>query len=288
MTSEAKATALARIEAPRPIEPTNMEELERLCAAAAKTGFFGAKSPEQALLIAMSGRDLGLSYSQALRAFHVIEGKPTLSADGMIAACLLRRDVCEYFRTLESSNERATVETKRAGSPPQKLSFSMDDAKRAGLHGKQNWTKYPSRMLLSRARAALARDVYPDLLLGLDDPDELDAQPARVEVVQAAPASVTVDGEVVEELEQVAGYAKRMAEATTRDELVKLGREIARSSLPREAKGELQAIYVEAMKRVMAVPSEEVAAPDARAWRRRRRGARAEAYFASREAANGS
>ena len=56
-----------------PIEPTNMRELEVFAAAAAKTGFFGAKSPEQALIVAMSGRDLGLSYAQSLRAFHVIE-----------------------------------------------------------------------------------------------------------------------------------------------------------------------------------------------------------------------
>jgi hypothetical protein len=192
MTANALAVVPAHADS---VEPRSMPELLQLASAAAKTGFFGAKSPEQALLVMMSGRDLGLSYSQALRAFHVIEGKPSLSADGMVAACLVRRDVCEFFRTLESTNERATVETKRVGQPAQSYTFAMSDAERAGLRGKANWQKYPSRMLLARARAALARDVYPDLLLGLYDPDELTGEVVQtvavpVEVVEERPAKV--------------------------------------------------------------------------------------------------
>lgn len=185
------AAAIVLREPERSIEPTNMGELERLATSAAKTGFFGAKSPEQALLVMLAGRDLGLSYSQALRAFHVIENRPTLSADGMVAACISRGDLCEYFRTLEATDTQATVATKRRGDPERRYTFTIDDAKRAGLIGKANWGKYPSRMLLARARSALARDVYPDLLLGLYDPDEIETvapsprEELRGEVVSA-------------------------------------------------------------------------------------------------------
>lgn len=198
MSAAPTVTALAVVPRPDTIEPRSMAELQALAAAAAKTGFFGAKSPEQALLICMSGRDLGLSYSQSLRAFHVIEGRPSLSADGMVAACLMRRDVCEFFRTIESTNERATVETKRAGQEPQRYSFSIADAQRAELAGRANWKRYPSRMLLARARAALARDVYPDLLLGLYDPDELADVTQGPRAVAVEARTVTEDGEVVE------------------------------------------------------------------------------------------
>lgn len=167
------------------IEPTNMGELVQLATSAGKTGFFGAKTPEQALLVMMSGRDLGLSYAQSLRAFHVIENKPSLSADGMVAVALVRRDVCEYFKTIEVTNDHATVETKRAGQEAQRYTFTMADAQRAGVGGKPNWQRYPSRMLLARARSALARDVYPDLLMGLYDPDEVES------------ASHVIDAEVV-------------------------------------------------------------------------------------------
>jgi uncharacterized cupin superfamily protein len=156
-----------------------MGELIQLATAAGKTGFFGAKSPEQALLVMMSGRDLGLSYAQSLRAFHVIESKPCLSADGMVAVVLVRRDVCEYFKTASVTNDAATVETKRVGQEAQRYTFSMADARTAGVAGRGNWQRFPSRMLLARARAALARDVYPDLLLGLYDPDEIGSEPAQ-------------------------------------------------------------------------------------------------------------
>lgn len=183
------STALAR----RTIEPTNMNELRAFAADAAATKFFGAKSQQEALIICVSGHDLGLSYAQSLRAFHVIEGRPALSADGMVAVCLAHPDVCEYFTTVESSSTQATVETKRRGVPtPARLTFTIEDGKRAGLAGRPNWQKYPARMILARAKSWLARDVYPDLLLGLYDPDELangDAVETSTPWTAPAPAS---------------------------------------------------------------------------------------------------
>lgn len=190
------ALAVVRPATTQTIEPRDMAELERLAKHAASTGFFGAKSPEQALIVMMAGRDLGLSYSQALRAFHVIEGKPTLSADGMVATCLVRRDVCEWFRTIAVDDKAATVETKRVGQEAQRYTFTMQDAQRAGVTNKPTWGRYPSRMLLARARAALARDVYPDLLLGLYDPDELETPPPAP-AAAPAPRAQEMAGEVI-------------------------------------------------------------------------------------------
>jgi len=247
-------TAIVRAPAPAAIEPTNMGELNALAQSAAKTGFFGAKTPEQALVILMAGRDLGLSYSQALRAFHVIEGKPTLSADGMVAVCLVRRDVCEYFRTISVDDKVATVETKRVGQDPQRYSFSMADAQRAGVAGKQNWTRYPSRMLLARARAALARDVYPDLLLGLYDPDELEpAPPQRAQVdARPAPAPATgaqmVEGEFVPErpivadvVERFRAEMERIGRSGTEEEARAIVAAVGKSGLTREERKPLAA-----------------------------------------------
>jgi hypothetical protein len=156
------------------IVPRDFNELRAFAKDAADSGFFGAKNPVQALMLTMSGRDLGLSYTQALRAFHVVSGRPTMSADGMVAVCLGRKDVCAYFSTIESTPDHAIVETHRVGAPsPQRLTYSMSDAKAAGLTGKDTWRQHPAAMLRARAKAALARDVYPDLLMGLYDPDEL-------------------------------------------------------------------------------------------------------------------
>jgi molybdopterin-guanine dinucleotide biosynthesis protein B len=122
------------------IVPRDFNELRAFAKDAADSGYFGAKNPVQALMLTMSGRDLGLSYTQALRAFHVVSGRPTMSADGMVAVCLGRKDVCAYFSTIESTPDHAIVETHRVGAPsPQRLTYSMVDAKAAGLTGKDTW-----------------------------------------------------------------------------------------------------------------------------------------------------
>lgn len=136
-------------------------------------------TPEAVVTAIVLGRELGLSAMQAIRGIHVIEGKPTLSADMMVALCKQRRDVCAYFTCTETSGTVATYETQRVGEPkPTKLSFTLEQAKAAGVVGKDNWRKFPDAMLRARASSALARIVYPDLVLGIYDPDELEPAPA--------------------------------------------------------------------------------------------------------------
>lgn len=155
-----------------PIEPQTLSELREFAKTCAESGFFGGVNPQQALVIAMAGRDLGFSYTQALRAFHVLKGKPTLSADGMVAACLAR-GVCEYFRPVEVTEQSATWETRRVGCEPVRYTFTMQDAERAGLLSDM-YRRHPKRMLSARCKAYLARDVYPEVLMGLVTEDEAD------------------------------------------------------------------------------------------------------------------
>lgn len=151
------------------IQPVDFQQLRALAKDAADSKFFGAANQSQALMIMMTGRDLGLSYTQSLRMFHIIMGKPTISADGAVAVCLAHPEVCEYFRTVELDDTHALVETKRKGYEPRQIRFTIDDAARAGLLDKKDslWYKYPSRLCLARARIFLAREVYPDILAGL-------------------------------------------------------------------------------------------------------------------------
>ena len=184
--STTTTTALATI------GPSTLGELREFADSAARSGFYGVKDVNQALMISMSGKDLGLSYTQALRAFHIINGRPAMSADGMVAIALGHPDICEYFITTETTSERCTVETKRKNSPKaQSLTFTMADAKAAGL-ASPNWSKYPAAMLRARAKSALARDVYPDLLMGLYDPDEVAdhaPEPAAPQVIAHTPTA---------------------------------------------------------------------------------------------------
>jgi len=145
---------------------------QRLSASALIPGAL-KKRPEDVLVILMTGQELGLAPMQSMRAIHIIDGRPTLSADLLVGFCVGRADVCEYFTLLESDEKHALYETKRRGSAPVRISFGIEEARAAGLLGKSNWKSWPKSMLRARCAAALARAVYPDLTVGLCTPDEL-------------------------------------------------------------------------------------------------------------------
>lgn len=150
--------------------------------------------PGDVLVVLLTGREFGLGPMQSLRGIHVVDGKAVMSADLIVGLCARERSVCEFFRLVESSGEVATYETKRAGHPtPAKLSFTIKQAQAAGLTGKQNWRNYPDAMLRARCAAALARAVYPDLVAGVYDPDEMEhSAPVRSVAPPAEPPAQTL------------------------------------------------------------------------------------------------
>lgn len=150
---------------------------------------------EEAAVILMTGRELGLQPMQSLRGIYVVEGKPTLSADMMVAV-IRGSGLCESWRIVESTAERCTITTRRKGEQHDATrTWTKADATLAGVAGKDTWRKYPAAMLRHRCAADLARQEYPDVLLGLYDPDELGADAAAVQqpsVVSVAVATPTL------------------------------------------------------------------------------------------------
>lgn len=124
-------------------------------------------------LIAMQwGSELGLKPLQSLQNLAVINGRPALWGDAVIAL-VLASPVCEYV-VEEDDGKTAICRVKRKGAPEQVRTFSMDDAAKAGLAGKAGpWTQYPKRMRQMRARAFALRDVFPDVLRGMPIAEEL-------------------------------------------------------------------------------------------------------------------
>jgi len=166
--------------------PRNHDHAWRQAEIIAASRLYGLSGPEQAYVVLMTGADLGLSQSQALRGVKIIDGQPSPSADTLQAVCMVSH-ACEYFREIETTSEQSTWETKRRGNPPVRSTFTLGQAKAAGLLDrgpKSNWAKYPERMLKARAKAYLARDVYPDLTLGLYTPEELNSEDAVTVTVE--------------------------------------------------------------------------------------------------------
>jgi len=148
--------------------------------------------PESCLLAIQHGSEVGLSPMQSLQSIAVINGRPTIWGDAALAL-VQSSPVCEYVReSVEGEGDAmvATCEAKRRGYPqPTVVRFSMQDAKRAGLVGKQGpWTQYPARMLALRARGFALRNAFADALRGLITAEEAQDYPQTAE----PPKAVTV------------------------------------------------------------------------------------------------
>ena len=182
--------------------PQGFAELDQLSEKLSKSALLPEalrNKPQDVMFQIMTGAELGFGPTASIRGVHIIAGKPTLSADAMVALCL-RSGHCEYFVQTESSATSVTFETKRKSAPVvQRTTWTWEDAKRAGLNTKENWRLYPRQMLASRAKAELARVAYSDLLFGVYDPDELESTPIRATVASdPKPANDdAIDAEIV-------------------------------------------------------------------------------------------
>ena len=145
--------------------------------------------PHDIIAAGMLGSDFGWSPTTAMRLVHVVEGKPTVSAEGMVALARARG----HSISGEVSSTAATVVGVRADNgDTMTASFTIQDAERAGLAGRGPWRQHTSSMLWARAVSHLCRRLFPDVTLGLYSEGELDsppplpdARPAAVEVVDS-------------------------------------------------------------------------------------------------------
>lgn len=121
--------------------------------------------PEAVLACILAGHEAGISPMQALAKIHVVEGRPAMAAE-LMRALVLRAGHELWIE--ESTSTRVIVAGQRAGSERvSRVAWTMDDAKRANLAGKNNWRSYPRAMLLARATAELCRALFPDVLAGI-------------------------------------------------------------------------------------------------------------------------
>lgn len=132
------------------------------------------RRPDAVLAAIQFGAELGIGPMQSLQSIDVIQGKPTLSAEAMRA----RVFAAGHTITTEAyTDEECVLVGTRKDGTTDTVKFSMDDARRAGLTGKDSWKKYPRSMLLARATSELCRLLFPDVLSSVSyTMEELDGE----------------------------------------------------------------------------------------------------------------
>jgi 5'-3' exonuclease len=164
------------------LEPTNAGAAYKMAAHIYNSRLFSNMPNEDAVFaVILMGRTLGIDALTMLRNVHVIEGKITLAAP-LIVGLVLKSGKADYFKCIESTNDKAVYKTHRKGDPDPEATvfeYTIEDAKRQMLlmpiePGKKpgNWHKTPKTMLRHRCSTELARAIYPDVTSGLYSPDE--------------------------------------------------------------------------------------------------------------------
>lgn len=187
--SDTRSTALSIPVSAGLIIPTNVGEALEFAKMIAHSGMVPKQydgKPGAVLVAIQMGAELGLSPMASIQNIAVINGRPSLWGDAMLAI-VTSHHLCESVTEWHSDDRKsAYCRVLRRGREPVERSFSVDDARAAGLWGKQGpWTQYPQRMLQMRARGFALRDSFPDLLRGITPAEEaIDIVDRRPEFVE--------------------------------------------------------------------------------------------------------
>lgn len=154
------------------LQPNSMDEAFRMAEMLAGSQMVPKSyqgKPQDALVAMMMGSELGLNPIQSLANVAVINGKPAIYGDALLALVQNHPKFGGHEESFDESTMTATCTVWRKGDTNQHtVTFSQKDAQQAGLWGKTGpWTQYPKRMLMWRARGYALRDKFADALGGL-------------------------------------------------------------------------------------------------------------------------
>lgn len=160
-------------------------DMEKMATVIAQSGLFGVKNPTQALALMLLSQAEGLHPATAARDYHVIQGRPTLKADTMLARFQAAGGSVEWHDYTDKV-VKATFSHPRGGKVT--VAWTLETAKEAELAGKDMWKKFPRAMLRARVISEGIRTVFPGVLAGMYTPEEVrDMQDVKGEAETSGP-----------------------------------------------------------------------------------------------------
>lgn len=248
--------------ATQPVSRDEWQIMLEQAGALVKSGFLpkDVSTAEKATAIILKGRELNVPPMHALSTIVVIQGKPTVSPELM--AALVERDYGPQALIVEETTDSACVVScwKPGWNRRREVTFTIEDAKRAGLLGNQTWQKYPDAMLRSRAISKACKTYFQASIGGMYTSEEMGAivnadgdvvdvpsapslpsiqrAPVVREIEQPPAEVVTDDGEIIEApsftprlSDEDDGWITRIEEAQSQPELAKLGNAMLKAGI---------------------------------------------------------
>lgn len=154
-----------------------MADLEKMAHAVAASKLFGVKTPDEAMALMLLAQAENLHPATAARDYNIIQGKPAMKADAMLARYLTSGGKVEWH---EHTDQKVAATFTHPAGGSLKIEWDMARAKTAGLGGKDNWTKYPRQMLRARVISEGIRATNPAVASGIYTPEEVsDFEPEK-------------------------------------------------------------------------------------------------------------
>lgn len=239
-------------------------DVQTMAKAVAQSNLFGIKTPEQAMALMLLCQAEGMHPMIAARDYHIIEGRPSLKSDAMLARFQLSGGKVRW--TTMTDDKVAAVFSHPQGGEVE-IDWTMARAKQAQLGGKGNWQKYPRQMLRARVISEGIRATYPACVVGVYTPEEVQdfetpAAPAsQPQAIKPAPIAF-VEATVVDERaddDELVGFREAISACTTEQALKVVGEQIRKRGIKGAPAKELKDLY-RAQQAAIAQMAQDVAA----------------------------
>ncbi|MEL7453813.1 MAG: hypothetical protein AAGJ50_10635 [Pseudomonadota bacterium] len=161
--------------------PNDPESAYKMATAIAASGLFGCKNADQAFSLMLLADAEGLHPAIAARDYHIIEGRPSLRSDAMLARFQANGGRVKW---IERSNQSVTAEFSHEAGGACEVTWTIEMAanvtrwsrkenKYVSLVENDNWKNYPRQMLTARVISEGVRTVFPGVVAGLYSPEEV-------------------------------------------------------------------------------------------------------------------
>jgi hypothetical protein len=147
-----------------------INDMQLMAESVAKSRLFGMKTADEAMSIMLLCQAEGFHPGIAVRDYHVIQGRPALKADAMLARFQAAGGKVNWD-VYTDEEVKATFSHPSGGSLT--LSWTFEQASKIGLTKKDNWRNYPRAMLRARVISEGIRTIYPGCVVGVYTPEEV-------------------------------------------------------------------------------------------------------------------
>ena len=177
------------------------KDMEQMAVSLASSGLFGITDKTKMLALMLISHAEGMHPAIAARDYHIIQGKPSLKADAMLARYQASGGKVEW---LEYTDTKVVGKFTHPAGGSIDVAWTIDMAKKAEVYKSSSaWGKYPRAMLRARCVSEGIRATNPGCVVGVYTPEEVEDFTPKV-IKDVTPVELASHEQVCELLELIA------------------------------------------------------------------------------------